>query len=112
MAFPSHSMALEYAPRGLIGVLTPQANTTVEPELAALLPPGVAMVDARLTGPRPGMVERLLDYLRDLEEAAARSANAPVSAIAFACTGSSYYAGPLEETAIVARMVAAPGCRW
>jgi 16S rRNA (guanine966-N2)-methyltransferase len=29
--------AVEYAPRGLLGVLTPQANTTVEPEFTALL---------------------------------------------------------------------------
>ncbi|MBP0496327.1 maleate cis-trans isomerase family protein [Pararoseomonas indoligenes] len=102
-------MALEYAPRGLIGVLTPQANTTVEPELAVLLPPGVAMINARLTSPKPGMVNRLLDYLRDLEGAVAQFANAPLGAVAFACTGASYYAGPVEEAAIVARMEAARG---
>jgi maleate cis-trans isomerase len=102
-------MALEYAPRGLIGVLTPQANTTVEPELRVLLPPGVAMINARLTSPKPGIVERLLDYLRDLEAAAAQFANAPLAAIAFACTGASYFAGPAEEAAIVARMAAARG---
>ena len=27
-------MSVEYAPKGLIGLLTPQANTTVEPEMA------------------------------------------------------------------------------
>ncbi|MCR0985296.1 maleate cis-trans isomerase family protein [Roseomonas populi] len=102
-------MSLEYAPRGLIGVLTPQANTTVEPELSVLLPPGIAMINARLTSPKPGMVDRLLDYLRDIEGAAAQFANAPLAAVAFACTGSSYYAGPAEEGAIVARMEAARG---
>ncbi|TPG44908.1 hypothetical protein EAH89_26580 [Roseomonas nepalensis] len=102
-------MALEYAPRGLIGVLTPQANTTVEPELAVLLPPGVAMINARLTSPKPTIVARLLDYLRDLEGAVAQFANAPLAAVAFACTGASYYAGAEEEAAIVGRMEAARG---
>ena len=32
MTAKSGSTGLEYAPRGLIGALTPQANTTVEPE--------------------------------------------------------------------------------
>lgn len=31
-------MSLEYAPRGFIGLLTPQANTTVEPECNILFP--------------------------------------------------------------------------
>lgn len=102
-------MSLEYAPRGLLGVLTPQANTTVEPELHVLLPPGVAMINARLTSPKPTIVGRLLDYLRDLEGAVAGFANAPVGCVAFACTGASYFAGSEEEAAIVARMEAARG---
>ena len=28
---------LEYAPKGLVGVLTPQANTTVEAEVPAII---------------------------------------------------------------------------
>lgn len=102
-------MSLEYAPRGLVGVLTPQANTTVEPEFAILWPPGVAMINARLTSPKPTIEERLLDYLRDLPGAVSQFANAPIGAVAFACTGASYYAGPAEEDAIVARMEAARG---
>ena len=43
---------LEYAPQGLMGVLTPQANTTVEPEMQILLPPGFAYINARLTSPK------------------------------------------------------------
>ena len=48
---------VEYAPKGLIGVLTPQANTTVEPELAILWPRGVAMINARLTSAKTTIEE-------------------------------------------------------
>jgi maleate cis-trans isomerase len=102
-------MAVEYAPRGLLGVLTPQANTTVEPELMALLPPGMAMVNARMTSAKPTIVARLLDYLAALETWSEQFANAPVGAIAFACTGASYYAGVAEEEAAVARISAGRG---
>src|SRR5262245_30062211 len=54
-------MSLEYAPRGLVGVLTPQANTTVEPELNLLWPPGVAMINARLVSDKNSMSARLID---------------------------------------------------
>ncbi len=97
-------MSVEYARKGLVGVLTPQANTTVEPEFAILSPPGVAMLNARLTSTKPTIIARLLDYLRDLPGAAAQFANAPVKALVFACTGASYFAGPAEEDALVASM--------
>ncbi|MGG5807882.1 maleate cis-trans isomerase family protein [Falsiroseomonas sp. CW058] len=97
-------MGVEYARRGLVGVLTPQANTTVEPEFGILLPPGIGMVAARLTSDGPTIVARLLDYLRDLPAAARQFANAPVGALAFACTGASYFAGVAEEDALVAGM--------
>ncbi len=102
-------MAVAYAPRGLLGVLTPQANTTVEPELMALLPPGTAMLNARMTSGKPTIVARLLDYLASLDAWCTQFANAPVGAIAFACTGASYYAGVAEEEAAVARITAARG---
>ena len=102
-------MTVAYAPLGLVGVLTPQANTTVEPEFAILWPPGIAMLNARMTSTKPTIVARLLDYLRDLPGAAAQFANAPIQALAFACTGASYYAGVAEEDALVARMQDALG---
>ena len=101
--------AVEYAPRGLLGVLTPQANTTVEPEFAALLPPGVGMLNARMTSGKATIVARLLDYLASLDDWAAQFANAPVGAVAFACTGASYFAGVAAEEAAVARISAARG---
>ncbi|NKC29762.1 maleate cis-trans isomerase family protein [Falsiroseomonas selenitidurans] len=102
-------MTVEYAPRGLVGVLTPQANTTVEPEFAMLWPPGIAMLNARMTSSKPTIIARLLDYLAELPSAAAQFANAPIDALAFACTGASYYAGVAEEDALVARMQDALG---
>ncbi|WP_431283814.1 maleate cis-trans isomerase family protein [Humitalea sp. 24SJ18S-53] len=100
-------MSLEYAPRGLLGVLTPQANTTVEPEMALLLPPGMAMLNARMCSDKDSMIARLLDYMDGLEASVAQFANAPVGAFAFACTGASYFAGPANEDAKVAAIEAA-----
>lgn len=100
---------LEYAPNGLIGVLTPQANTTVEPEFWLMLPPGHALINARLTSAGAGIEARLLDYLERLPEALGQFANAPVGAIAFACTGASYLAGASAEDALAARIEQARG---
>lgn len=105
----SNGTALEYAPLGLIGCLTPQANTTVEPELSVLWPAGYAMITARLTSPHPSINARLVDYWAIIEETLGRFANAPLSAAAFGCTGASYLAGKDEEDALVARIEDATG---
>ena len=83
-------MTVEYAPHGLIGVLTPQANTTVEPEFWLMLPPGVAMINARMTSDEPSLEARLIDYFDQIDQTIAQFHNAPVGAIAFATTGASY----------------------
>ncbi len=90
-------MTLEYAPDGLLGVLTPQANTTVEPEFGILLPPGYATIAARLTSGKPTIDERLVDYVDSMETALDQFANAPVGAVAFACTGAAYLVDPEAE---------------
>ncbi len=100
---------LEYAPRGLIGTLTPQANTTVEPEFNILWPPGYAMINARLTSPKNTIEARLGDYWATTETSLDQFANAPISAVAFGCTGASYLAGKDDEDALVARIEAARG---
>ena len=94
---------VEYAPRGLIGVLTPQANTTVEPEFAVMWPPGYAMINARLTSPKDRIEDRLVDYFDRLEGNLAQFANAPVKAVAVACTGASYLVGRAGEAERVER---------
>ena len=86
-------MTVEYAPHGLIGVLTPQANTTVEPEFWLMLPPGVAMINARMTSDEPSLEARLIDYFDQIDRAVEQFHNAPIGAIAFATTGASYLAG-------------------
>ncbi|MFM7690670.1 MAG: hypothetical protein ACKPAC_14630, partial [Alphaproteobacteria bacterium] len=94
-------MSLAYARNGLLGVLTPQANTTVEPEFSLLLPPATAMLTARLVSTKPSLNDRLRDYVAGLDATCAQFANAPLGAIAFACTGSSYLVGPAAEDAAI-----------
>jgi maleate isomerase len=102
-------MSLEYAPRGLVGVLTPQANTTVEPELNLLWPPGVAMINARLMSDKAAMTDRLVDYFANYGASLRQFANAPVAVAAAACTGASYLAGRQREAALVAEISARNG---
>jgi len=97
-------MAVEYGQNGLWGVLTPQANTTVEPELWALLPPGQSLINARLVSTHATIEERLVDYTTRFGETAERFANAPVTCIAAACTGASYLIGADREAEIVDEM--------
>ena len=104
----------DYGSAGLIGVLTPQANTTVEPEIWTLLPPGWSMVNARLTSSEDTIEARLVDYTTKFADTAAQFANAPVDVIVAACTGASYLIGAEAEARIVAEIEArrgAPGNR-
>ncbi len=94
-------MSAEYATNGLIGVLTPQANTTVEPEMWSLLPAGWSILNARLTSACDTMESRLVDYADNLSATSAQFANAPLSALAFACTGASYLMGHDKEQRII-----------
>ncbi|MEM7253382.1 MAG: hypothetical protein AAF493_18355 [Pseudomonadota bacterium] len=92
---------LDYASRGLLGMLVPQSNATVEAESWMLLPPGWSMVASRLLSAAPEMEHRLVDYIEQLPSALKTFGTAPLSAVAFACTGSSYLIGRERETAII-----------
>ncbi|MEY3651900.1 MAG: hypothetical protein RL739_70 [Pseudomonadota bacterium] len=94
-------MTIAYAPQGLIGLLTPQANTTVEPEAWALLPAGMSLINGRLVSADPDLLQRLRDYFGDLAPTLTQFANAPLAVLALACTGSSYLMGRPAEQAWV-----------
>ena len=96
-------MPIAYAPHGLIGLLTPQANTTVEPEAWALLPAGLSLINGRLVSAAPDLMQRLRDYFGDLSPILTQFANAPLSVLALACTGSSYLMGRQAEQEWVAQ---------
>lgn len=105
----SEHVRVEYAPRGLIGLLTPQANTTVEPEFSILLPSGFAHINARLVSRKATIEERLLDYLGIADQTADQFANAPIEALALGCTGASYLAGRPAEEELLQRLGAKRG---
>lgn len=102
-------MTLEYAPDGLMGVFTPQANTTVEPEMAILTPPGMAWINGRLVSRAGTIDDRLRDYFAHYGDALEQFANAPVSVIGYACTGASYLAGADTEDQTLTALAAQAG---
>lgn len=97
-------MSVEYAPKGLIGLLTPQANTTVEPEYNILMPRGYAFLNARLMSDKSTIEARLVDYFDTLETSCLQFANAPIKAFAAGCTGASYLAGKAREAEVLANI--------
>ena len=88
---------LEYASKGLIGLLTPQANTTVEAEFSILLPPNIGLLTSRLISKKPLMEDRLEEYIKQIEKNLDSFANAPLRAAVFACTGASYFFEKSQE---------------
>lgn len=97
-------MSLHYAPRGLVGLLTPQANTTVEPEFSILMPQGYTHIAARMCSNASTLDARLVAYLDNAAQTAAQFANAPITSLALACTGSSYLVGRDGEQRLLAAL--------
>jgi maleate isomerase len=93
---------IDYGARGRIGVLTPQANPTVEPEFQRLLPADMALYTARLTSGEADASRRLIAYFTGLEATVAQFGGMKLAAIGFACTGSSYLVDPNQASDLLA----------
>ena len=102
-----HTVA--YARKGLIGVLTPQANTTVEPEYSILCPQDHAFINARMTSAKDTIEARLVDYADSIEDHITQFANAPIHSVALATTGASYLIGKSAEDELVERVLKTRG---
>jgi maleate isomerase len=79
--------SINYGTRAKIGMMFPSANFVAEPQMNAMLPPGVSLHATRLhldTDNQLSMLERT-------EEATALLADAEVDVIAFHCTGVTMY---------------------
>jgi maleate isomerase len=101
--------ARDYGARGRFGLLTPQANPTVEPEFRRLMPAGTELYVARLTSRSEDPRERLVEYLERLPETLAQYDELRLDAVAFACTGASYLLGARREAEILAAAEATIG---
>ena len=101
------SAARDYGARGRFGLLTPQANPTVEPEFRRLAPPGTELYVARLTSRSDDPRARLIEYLERLPSTLAQYDTLRLDAVAFACTGSSYLLGARREAELLAAAQAA-----
>jgi len=86
---------IDYGERLRIGMLVPSGNVIIEPQVNAMLPPGVALYVTRL--PLRGSAEaELLAMAANVEEAARLLGHAGVGLIAFNCTAVSTYSKAME----------------
>lgn len=95
-------MKPDYGAQGLLAVLPPQANVTVEAELSLLVDPDTATVVSRLTCFDADSRARLLGYFRNVGAALRALDTARPQLGLFACTGSTYLVGLAEEDAAFA----------
>lgn len=98
---------IDYGARLRVGMLIPSGNVIIEPQVNAMLPPGVALYATRL--PLRGSSEaELLAMAQNVEEAARLLAHANVGLVAFNCTAVSTYSKAMEAD-IQRRIAAATG---
>lgn len=83
----------DYGSKGRVGVATPQANPTVEPEFAACLPPHVSLLVTRLVSKCFEPRDRYVEYYERLDSTLDSYDTLKLDAFAFACTAASYVMG-------------------
>ncbi len=93
----------------LVGVATPQANPTVELEFREFFRGQVCAQVTRLTSSAATPAERLGHYMEQIPSALASYDTMPLSAFAFACTGSSYLLGAAYEKQLTSSLEAKHG---
>lgn len=103
------SSAKGYARAGRIGIATPQANPTVEDEMAILFPRPIATNVVRLASAVADPLDRLRAYFDELPDTLARFDVLKPAALGVACTGSTYLLGHAREREIVAACTARHG---
>lgn len=93
--------ARDYGALGRFGLLTPQANPTVEPEFRRLMPDAAELFVARLTCRGDDPRARLTAYLEHLPQTLTQYDTLRLDAVAFACTGSTYLLGAARERQVL-----------
>lgn len=89
--------------RAKLGVIVPSVNTTIEPELYRMAPPGVSIHSARvkLTEDTEQQLLRMMD---DVPKCAEDLKHAGVDIIAFGCTSGSFIEGRRYDSEVIARI--------
>ena len=101
-----------YGSRGRIGLVSLATDLTVQPEIARIVPDGVAVYAAPIILPRGEVTPESLAELTQgdsLEQAAAALAWAEVEVIVFACTSGSFIHGLGWDRELIARIETASG---
>ena len=100
------SGAPDYGRDGVAGIGTPQANPTVEAEMAILLPPTVTRMVSRLTSDSDEPATRLREYLVHMDRALATYDTLKPDVFGFACTASTYLVPDGQERELVSALEA------
>ena len=83
-----------------VGLIVPPANPAVEPEIAALLPKGVALHATRLPVVDGDLAARLIHYREDYAPALKSFGNLAIDVFALGVTGASYPLGRAGDVAM------------
>lgn len=96
-----------YGTKARIGLIVPSLNTVIEPEMNAMVSPGVTVHATRLLF--DGSFGGLEDMAKDVEQASNLLATARVDIIAYACTTGSMVKGIGWDTELMKRIEQATG---